>query len=239
MRRAERNGKNRWGEKTPRHVYQLDVILERFPEAKIVFMVRDPRAVAVSYSHWKYQGHVGSDEAQMEAERMRAARSYHPLIISFMWRSSVRTYRSVRERFGDQRIHMVRYEDLVTGPETALRDLCAFLDETYTEKMLEVPVGNSSFAEYNRKGGIDAGSLDRWRDQLSPAEIATIQRFCRPEMTVCGYAPEPVGTQAVGVAGRWLSLPFAVVRATLANRSRIGSLPAYLWRRLRGVSCTD
>ena len=40
--RAKRHGRERWGEKTPRHVYRIDDLLTAFPEAKVVCLVRDP-----------------------------------------------------------------------------------------------------------------------------------------------------------------------------------------------------
>lgn len=45
---AEAHGKARCGEKTPRHYLYIDTLLEWFPRATVVFVVRDPRAVAAS-----------------------------------------------------------------------------------------------------------------------------------------------------------------------------------------------
>jgi len=234
---AERANKLRWGEKTPRHIYQLDAIMKRFPQAKVLFMVRDPRAVVASYENWKFEGRPTSNVPEkVDAERERAARSYHPLIITFMWRSGVRSYRSAQRRYGIDRIRQVRYENLVAQPVDTLKNVCAFLDESFSDEMLNVPFSNSSFAELDRQGGIRTGSLERWRESLRPANIATVQRCCRAEMETCGYTPESVGRHTLGVLGNWMTLPWAVFRAVRANRSRIGSLPSYLWRRICGVS---
>ena len=40
---AEQAEKPRWGEKTPRHVFRIDQILDAFPTAKLMYMLRDPR----------------------------------------------------------------------------------------------------------------------------------------------------------------------------------------------------
>ena len=45
---AEAHGEARCGEKTPRHYLYIDTLLEWFPRATVVFVVRDPRAVAAS-----------------------------------------------------------------------------------------------------------------------------------------------------------------------------------------------
>ena len=234
----ERHGHARWGEKTPRHVYQLNAILERFPTAKVVFKVRDPRAVAASYQHWKYEGRRFLDaEKDLDRERDRAAKSYHPLIMAMMWRSGVRTFLSAQQRYGDTSILRIRYEDLVADPQPTLEALCTFLDEPYEPTMLDVAASNSSFNTFDRQGGINTASVERWREKLAPGDIASIQRCCASEMTACGYAPAAVGPRPFGVCMNWLTLCPAVIRATLANKSRIGNLPAYLWRRFRGAAC--
>ncbi|MDA8136951.1 MAG: sulfotransferase [Desulfobacteraceae bacterium] len=45
---ASKNGKSRSGDQTPRHVFNIDEIFLLYPEAKIIHMVRDPRAVLFS-----------------------------------------------------------------------------------------------------------------------------------------------------------------------------------------------
>jgi hypothetical protein len=239
MLQTERAGKSRWGEKTPRHIYQLDAIMKRFPQAKVLFMVRDPRAVVASYENWKFQGRPTANVPEkVEAERERALKSYHPLIIALMWRSGVRTFQSAQSRYGEGRIRRVRYEDLVSAPADTLRGVCGFLEEPFEDDMLNVPFSNSSFADLDRQGGIRTGSLERWREVLRPGDVATIQRCCRKEMQACGYKPDSVGSQPLGTFVNYLTLPWAVLRAVGANRSRIGNLPSYIWRRVRGVSHT-
>ncbi len=45
---AARDGKGRWGEKSPAHVFRLDEIRSCFPNAQIIHIVRDPRGVVCS-----------------------------------------------------------------------------------------------------------------------------------------------------------------------------------------------
>ena len=53
---AEQASKSIWGEKTPRHIFRINDILTKFPDAKVVCMSRDPRAVVASYRDWRNQG---------------------------------------------------------------------------------------------------------------------------------------------------------------------------------------
>jgi hypothetical protein len=47
QRYADAVGKPRWGEKTPHNLYYVGEILEDFPDAKIINLIRDGRDIAV------------------------------------------------------------------------------------------------------------------------------------------------------------------------------------------------
>src|SRR5581483_2194076 len=148
--RAELHGKPAWGEKTPRHAYRIADVLDVFPDARIVCLLRDPRAVVASYRDW----HRGAprdwlDEenaAGLAAERERSRRSYHPLLASLLWRGVVRAERDAERRFGRARVIVLRFEELAADPEACVRGLCERLGLEFEQQMLEVPVVNSSYA---------------------------------------------------------------------------------------------
>lgn len=234
--KAEQVGKTRWGEKTPRHVYRIADILDGFPDAKVVYIVRDPRAVVASYRDFKSRGEF-SEEMQraFKADEARARKSYHVYIISLMWRSAIRAGHEATERFGEDRVRTIRYEDLVAEPERVLQSLCTFLDLPYQAAMLDVAMNNSSYSRVDASQGINAEAVKRWRQKLSPREIAAIQSRCGKEMLRLGYEREPVSWYPLHAMKLWCTFPFAVLRAARANRSRFASLPDYLWRRMRGA----
>ena len=66
---ATSKGLVRWGDKTPEYNYHLDVLLELFPTAQFVHVVRDPRDMAVS----QFKAGFGSKTAY-EAARCTGAR---------------------------------------------------------------------------------------------------------------------------------------------------------------------
>ena len=129
---AARAGKPRWGEKTPRHVYRIPDILARYPEARVIAMIRDPRAIAASYRDWKNQGgfDLDRDTGHREAlalEEARARSSYHVVIQSLLWRGVANAALGARDRFGPTRVWVQRYEDFVEDPAAAGRALMAWL----------------------------------------------------------------------------------------------------------------
>ena len=238
---AARHGKQRWGEKTPRHVFRIDDILATFPGARVICTVRDPRAVVASYRDWENHGgfDLENDPGHAEAlaqEELRVRRSYDILVISLLWRSAIRAGARARQRHGDDTVRLLPYEELVADPEEVMRQLAAWLGLDFSTSMLDVPMLNSSSSTFTVHAGVSSEPLHRWRRRLSDQEIAVVQSSCRRAMDEHGYGLEDVRSFPLALAVAWARFPWAVVRAALANRQRITNLPAYLWRRLSPLS---
>lgn len=229
--------KSRWGEKTPRHVYRLKEILEQYPEARVVCMVRDPRAVVASYRDWTNEAPIrrgdGANDEVMALLRTRKQQSYDLTMISMMWRSSIKTALQGQRDHGTARVRLQRYEDLIVEPEVTLRDLAWWLDLDFASGMLDVKTRNSSYTQSNRDRGMSTEPLKRWRSKLSDREIAVIQATCGRLMASQGYDREPLTVSPLVLLASWLAVPRAALRALFANRNRTGNIAAYLWRRLR------
>jgi len=237
---GERNGKVRWGEKTPRHAYRIPEILEAFPHAQVICLARDPRAVVASYRDWKSQG--GHDleadpehELALKEEHARTRASYHPVIASLMWSSAILAADRARKKFGDNKVLLLRYEDLVLDPEATNAAVCEWLDLEPVPEMLDVPMVNSSFQKYDSKGGIDRSRIESWKQRLSSGEVGTIQWLTRKAMVAGKYKNQAAGFWFGYALWQVLTLPISFLKAARANRDRVGSLPRYLWRRLKPV----
>lgn len=238
--RSEAAGKQRWGEKTPRHVYCIADLLAHDPSAHVVCMIRDPRAVVLSYRDWVRRGHDPPEalrdeqhrrQLQREARRVRA--SYHVALASLLWRASVLAARDGLERFGPRRVRLQRYEDLVQGGETAVRRLLAWLEIDFVPEAMEVPLQNSSFDRFGADRGLSSLPLERWRTRLRPGEIAAIELCCGRVLSEAGYTPLAPRVARSDLARALATLPGVAARAAWANRHRVPSLPAYAARRLR------
>ncbi len=170
-------GKPRWGEKTPRNYEHIDVLLEWFPDAQVVFLLRDPRAVSASLLRTPWGG----------KEVGRHARA---------WCRSV----AVLERWKDDpRVRTVRYEALVAEPESETKELCRFLGEEFVDAMLSRRDANETMLR-NREGWakgaleaamkpISTASIDKWRSALSGYQVAVIEHVAGGKMREHGYHP--------------------------------------------------
>ncbi len=231
-------GKQIWGEKTPRHVFRIPEILKKFPDAHVICMIRDPRAAVSSYRDWKGKEKEVEfkDNLKWSLEADRARKSYDILLLSLLWRSTVSAAINAQKQFGSQRVRVQRYEDLVSAPETQIQDIASWIGLDYYAEMLDIPVYNSSFSQSQQSRGVSTEPVHRWRRKLSSTEIGIIQACCGRMLTSAGYERERVRTPYVLLAWKWATLPLVLVRATAVNRKRIGNLPAYIWRRLQGLS---
>lgn len=230
-----------WGEKTPRNVFRIDDIVAAFPRAKVICMVRDPRATVVSYRDW-VQKKIADSELARDADfvaayaedHLRKQSSYNIVLAVAMWRAAVNAAAAAAARHGPERVRVLRYEDVVADPQAALSDLCGWLGVDYHREMLEVDLANSSYGGA-RGAGVSASPVDRWREKLSARETGVIQSVAGDAMRRYGYAALPVRLGVLELAQAYLAAPFAAVRAARANKARIASLPLYVWRRMRSA----
>lgn len=144
---AEIKNKKRWGEKTPYHAMFLEEILQVFPVARVINMVRNPKAVVASYINC---GHLPPNLYNAVAD-----------------------YRNFTARVPEthKSVLNIRYEDLVTNPEETLRNVCRFIEEDFYAEMLLPQVQDSAYhddiIEYDESIGIEKESLEMWRSVLT------------------------------------------------------------------------
>lgn len=237
---AERAGKTRWGEKTPRHIFRIAEIFDRYPRANIICMVRDPRAAITSYCEWANRADAARfvDPAyrhEVSLDRRRARLSYNILLASLLWRAAVQAMLDAVIQFTDDRVRIQRYEVLVNNPVTTCREICRWLKVEYESGMIDVPIHNSSFTRVDPHGGVSRASLERWRSRMSRSDVGIVQFCCSSTMRATGYRMEPVGTPVCYLVGQWLLLPLVIARALIANRARFARITGYLWRRVKPV----
>lgn len=232
---AARNDKPRWGEKTPRHVFRVNDIMKAFPDAKIVCCIRNAPAMIASYRNWPSRNDIKeeSKNTATEIEQQRTRKSYHPAIAALMWRGAIRSSLRALEQHGENRVKLVYYEEMIREPENTLKDLFSWLGEDYEQETINVPMINSSFAEYKGDAGFVTHALERWKQQLSNSDRAVIQLLCGRELRRTGYASVSKWHQLWSALPALLQLPAAVFRAARANQDRTGSLLPYIWRRIR------
>src|SRR6185503_3031621 len=166
---ADRRGKDIMGEKTPAHLAYVETLLEWFPDARVVHCMRDPRAIHVSELRRRAEHAVGVPYRQLVRAPL-LLEAFVLLQVTWTWAAAVSRHRTLVRRYPD-RYRLLRFEDLVTGPERTLADLCAFLGITFEPRMLEQRVTSRGALE--GASGFDAGAAGRWRVSIRPRSRRT------------------------------------------------------------------
>ena len=210
---------------TPRHVYHLDAI-QNLNRASVINLVRDPRDFLTSYKrYW---------QTASKGERERIKRLYHPVNTSLYWRSGVNQIGSYSEFFSTDQARVLRYEDLVSDPESIVRELCELFAIPFDVAMLKIEDSNSSSRDF--RGGISSQAVGRWPRHLTAEERWICELIAGPLVPKYGYivsdgnrisVPRLLGLLAT-------SIP-SFVRAVWINRQRTGSISEYLTRRILGL----
>jgi hypothetical protein len=209
---ATRSGKGRWGEKTPQLELYADEVREAFPAASFVYMVRDPRDVAISMYHYR-----------PGRPRRRPARDV--AWVSLNWRESVQ--RAALEAARDpDRYLIVRYENLVERPRRTVEGLCQILGLEFEDRMLEPDefpgfVRSRTAGPFGSQEGINRTALGRHHGRLAPRKRWISEWLLDAHMRRFGYDPEPGRLGVLEAALLPIELAGAAGDATLRRLDRI------------------
>jgi hypothetical protein len=174
---AAREGKARWGDKTPSYVTDLDVLWTLFPGCRIVHLVRDGRDVA-----WSNRG-VAWGIRNLPA-------------VAADWRWKATLGRKVGRALGEAYLE-VRYEDLVLDTVPVLGRICAFLGVDYVPGMLDYPASarasmpsDSLRWHQNSIRAPDRSLVQAWKHRLTPADRVIFEAIAGDALELFGYERE-------------------------------------------------
>jgi hypothetical protein len=215
---AERQGKPRWGDKTPMYMRHLPLLERLFPEAQYVHLVRDGRDAAPSF---------------LEMPEGTFTRTWaHPATpaqFACLWRKEVAAARALGARVGGARYHEVRYEDLVVDPTSAVATICSFAAIPFEPDMLAYAgtVDVSDKPHQLRLRRPPTPGVRSWREDMSASDIAAFESVAGDLLEELGYEVTSSRSNARASAARaWYDTRVAAwnASASLVQRSP-------LWRR--------
>ena len=153
----EQSDKKRIGDKTIRHTLYLPMIHELFPNAKIIHLMRDGRDCALSHR--------------------KISPVYNVYLAATRWKKLNEVLLDFGEK-NKERYFFIKYEEFIRQPEDILRNVCSFLDEPYSEDLLNY--SESGYAKDNVKymskqhsnleSNIIKNNVNKWIKGLSENE---------------------------------------------------------------------
>jgi Sulfotransferase family len=185
---AEKQGKQRWGDKTPGYVRSMRVVQKVFPEARFIHIIRDGRDVALSLVPRSWGPSTFAEAADNWRRRIEAARRQQPHLNHYI---------------------EVHYEDLVSDTGGVLRRVAEFIEldfdpamvryheragERLAEKArdLRKPWGTISAASRIESHALaerppQADRVARWRTEMSEADRRAYEAIAGDTLVAAGY----------------------------------------------------
>lgn len=153
-------------------------LLQVFPQARFIHLLRDPRDVARSSMGMGWAGNTwyGIDH----------------------WIETERSWD--RMRVPEDRICLVRYEELLQAPEAQLTRLCDFLGVPFSPDMM-------NYSERSTYEPVDPTLAYQWRRKQTAQEVSEVEHKLGDLLTARGYAPSEAGARRPGRLRRyWLAV---------------------------------
>jgi len=196
---AEKQGKPRWGDKSPGYGWRMRLIDRNLPEARFIHLIRDGRDVSLSLT------------ARQANPPPVAKQARH-------WRKRVR--KTQRQGRGARHYMELRYEDLIRDPEAHLHRICEFVELPFDDAMLryheratdrlaeisrELPAGQELYADHVRPARPAeerlaihrltsepprSDRIEKWRSEMSPSDRAEFERVAGALLVQLGYEVE-------------------------------------------------
>ncbi len=225
------HGKNIACDQTPRNLFYVEEIFLLYPNAKIIYMIRDPRDVMLSQKNkWKRR-FMGAKNIPLK-EAFRAWVNYHPITISKLWNASVNSMK----KFSDSpSVQTILFEELLNDPISTMQGLCIFLNIEYKEEMLNVPqIGSSAGYDNPLELGINKSRTKGYsQGGLTKTELYLCEKITNKNMLFYGYKLDKFKPNIFELLIMLLSFPLKIITALMLNIKRMKNIVETIKRRMK------
>ena len=176
------SGKKYFLDKTPRYTMIVPELVELFPKARYLLLIRNPLAV------------LSSELSTYIGDKYWRLANYRPDLLY-----APKRIIEARDICGERGI-TVHYEALASEPEETMRKICVHLDIDFQQEMLEYGDRPAPLGRMNDPNGIHqhtrpiVGSLDKWRQlgqnsQHRHFALNYLDRLGADTISALGYDP--------------------------------------------------
>jgi len=186
---ADRNHCRLLSEKTPWNILCFPDLMEMFPSARFVHVIRDPRAVVLS---------MRQVARRARKRKVRCPDFTRDMLLAVQYIKTCYTIALSAYRMAPDRMITIKYEELLRHPEKIVRSMCAFLHIDFNAAML-CPADKNHDGEKNimpiwydietYRSNPFQRSMDKWKTDLPQALQSFIGCAMQndPAFTMQGY----------------------------------------------------
>lgn len=221
LRAGERHHATVVMDKSLDSVRYAEELFDLFPDMLLLNVVRDPRA-------------------QVASMNRAIIHDYDSTLNALIWLDAHQVARSLIARYPDK-VLTIRFEDFLSNQEAVLKKICQFFGIAFLPEMLDISLSNeaqqisqmSALWESNCFPPVMANK-DKFKQQLSLAEIEVIETLTKEMMVLYGY--ELMTAANADIPNQ--SLIHARENSTLARTKaweslRVNNFKDYILRRFR------
>ena len=178
-----KEGKPRWGDKTPKNVLQMRTLAQIFPSARFIHVYRDGRDAAYS---WIASPHGPENRFAAAAE----------------WQTLVQTGRRIGATLAPGSYTELRYETLLEQPEATMRRICDFIGEPFDAAVLQqnvlpievrvqrIPGFRGSARGLNGQPAIARNNVAKWKTNVTLEQRSLFESVAGGTLRELGYETE-------------------------------------------------
>lgn len=175
---------NRWGDKNNFYIDYIDKLIDMFPNAQFIHIVRDGRDVACSY---------------IELSEKKITSKYKPVLsadihdVAEEWHTNNEMIRIKLKDLASENRLLIRYEDLIMNFRSTVDKLLDFLNLAHDERMLGYYNTKSyepnEFLQWKEKVNSkpDRSRVGRYKQDLSQNQINTFNRIAKDSLNLYKY----------------------------------------------------
>jgi len=152
-----------WGDKTPKYLRNVDLLLATFPNAKIIHIIRDPRDRAISLRRTWWRS-------------LRLA--------AYNWNSEI-TYLDKIDV--NNRCLEIKFEDFLTNTNLILTQVCEFLDIEFEKAMLTLKKPSEKYGKASKSLAVLANNKNKYTS-YKKKKVKMIEEICYPKLIEKGYS---------------------------------------------------
>lgn len=146
-----------------------------FPDSRFVYLIRDPRDMALSWKASK--SHVGGF--------LSAARQ---------WKKDQQNSLKLTACIPEDKLYMLKYEDLIANTSSSLNKLCEYLELDYEEEMLSFYKSDTVRINASREDNwknlskpVMSKNSNKFLQHMTKEDILFVEHICQFEMPYFGY----------------------------------------------------
>lgn len=201
------------GDKDPRCVELIEIILSIWKTARVIHIYRDPRDVIAS---------------KKKADWSKRRSTLFNLIAAV---AQFDLATKATRKFGKEKIATIKYESLITDPENTLKELCSWLDLAFDQGMLQFGEAASNLVasdemQWKSKtlGPLLRQNQNKWVTELDGVEALACEVACRQAMKEGAYKKTSTVVSS-NLVSRLLSMFVGQTARIIAK--------VYVWKRTR------